>query len=383
MERVVIYGACERGKLIKEIIEKKVLNEIEIVYFIDIDKQKINKKFYGIEIISLEELSGKVHEQLIDKIIIATNEIYHQEVAKKLRRAKFKNILVLNNESFKLCECENEQYEIEQLFEPIKPILEYLEFHVIDDCNLNCKGCGHFANLAPKNSFSDINKFERDIERLRELFCNISTIRILGGEPLLNKELDKFIIITRNAFPHSDLHLVTNGVLIPQMSDGLISVIKENNVIIDISWYEPTIKMKEKIVEMFHKNEINYDLSNMIVVDKFCKQLTLSNGNNKHDSAKECVSRSCHFLENGFISKCGLPFLIKYLANNFKLKEFDEEIIKKSIIDIYDKKIKGFDIIDFLDDPIDFCKYCSKSREFYGWETKNGSEVKLEDWIIC
>lgn len=39
---------------------------------------------------------------------------------------------------------------------------------IVDHCNLNCKGCGHFSPLAPK-SFLDIETFENDLRRLNEL----------------------------------------------------------------------------------------------------------------------------------------------------------------------------------------------------------------------
>ena len=39
---------------------------------------------------------------------------------------------------------------------------------IVDHCNLNCKGCGHFSPLAPK-SFLDIETFETDLRRLNVL----------------------------------------------------------------------------------------------------------------------------------------------------------------------------------------------------------------------
>lgn len=29
-----------------------------------------------------------------------------------------------------------------------KPSLDYVEFHLADHCNLNCRGCGHFSPIA-------------------------------------------------------------------------------------------------------------------------------------------------------------------------------------------------------------------------------------------
>ena len=35
---------------------------------------------------------------------------------------------------------------------------------IVDHCNLNCKGCGHFSPLASK-SFLDLETFENDLRR--------------------------------------------------------------------------------------------------------------------------------------------------------------------------------------------------------------------------
>lgn len=52
---------------------------------------------------------------------------------------------------------------------------------IVDHCNLNCKGCGHFSPLAPK-SFLDIGTFETDLRRLNELLNGeIYCLEIMGG----------------------------------------------------------------------------------------------------------------------------------------------------------------------------------------------------------
>ena len=44
-----------------------------------------------------------------------------------------------------------------------KPDLTYLEIHLLDHCNLNCKGYGHFAPIAGKH-FADLSEYERDMK---------------------------------------------------------------------------------------------------------------------------------------------------------------------------------------------------------------------------
>ena len=80
------------------------------------------------------------------------------------------------------------------------PHLHRLLFHVTDHCNLNCKGCTHFSNIAEK-SFADPEAYQRQMIRLTKVFSGITEIFLLGGEPLLHPRMASFIDITRESFP--------------------------------------------------------------------------------------------------------------------------------------------------------------------------------------
>lgn len=97
--------------------------------------------------------------------------------------------------------------------------LPYLEFHLTDHCNLNCKGCAHYSPMA-SDHYADLYQLEKDLQRLAQLFRNIRLIRLMGGEPLLHPDVDRFIRTTRSAFPKSRIGIVTNGILLPQASQA-------------------------------------------------------------------------------------------------------------------------------------------------------------------
>jgi MoaA/NifB/PqqE/SkfB family radical SAM enzyme len=81
----------------------------------------------------------------------------------------------------------------------LKPVLPYVEMHVVDHCNLNCKGCSHFSPIADE-LFTDIGEFTRDLQQLRRLVSNIEVIRLMGGEPLLHPNITDFIRSTKFFF---------------------------------------------------------------------------------------------------------------------------------------------------------------------------------------
>jgi uncharacterized radical SAM superfamily Fe-S cluster-containing enzyme len=97
--------------------------------------------------------------------------------------------------------------------------LPYIEVHLNEHCNLNCAHCLHFCPLA-EEEYYNLDEFEEDFKRLAELTkSNIKTIHLLGEKPLLNKDVNKFMKISREYFSNSTIAVVTNGILLLQMEE--------------------------------------------------------------------------------------------------------------------------------------------------------------------
>ena len=87
--------------------------------------------------------------------------------------------------------------------EKTKYELDLIEFHIVEHCNLNCKGCIHFTPLADKSCIK-ISDYKSDIKKMAEITKgSVKTINILGGEPLLHPQLLKLLKIARQYFPKS------------------------------------------------------------------------------------------------------------------------------------------------------------------------------------
>ena len=115
---------------------------------------------------------------------------------------------------------------------------------IVDHCNLNCKGCGHFSPLAPK-SFLDIETFENDLRRLNELLNgNIYCFELMGGEALLHPQLEDFIEITAQ-YVSGMKHLCTNGVLLPKLPDRIYQLCAQTGTTICVTMYPIHIDWNE------------------------------------------------------------------------------------------------------------------------------------------
>lgn len=80
----------------------------------------------------------------------------------------------------------------------MKRPLIHLDVHVTDHCNLNCKGCTHFAPLVEQEVFKDPDQVGKDLRELAKKFV-IKKIHLLGGEPLLHPRVNEFVKNAREA----------------------------------------------------------------------------------------------------------------------------------------------------------------------------------------
>ncbi|MBR4026658.1 MAG: radical SAM protein, partial [Lachnospiraceae bacterium] len=192
--------------------------------------------------------------------------------------------------------------------------LQEIGIPVVEHCNINCKGCLHFCHRKQLPYFADINKLEKDLNRLHSFFDNIKTIRLYGGEPLLHKELYKFIICCKKIYVDSEIEILTNGLLLMDISSKLIETLKEYSV--KIYWSVYPVINEEKYNQILKFIEIN---SLNCVINKVTEFYTCFDFTGNIDAYKafeRCSGKHCHILREGKISCCPAP-LVGHLINKF------------------------------------------------------------------
>ncbi|MBD5454987.1 MAG: radical SAM protein [Lachnospiraceae bacterium] len=252
------------------------------------------------------------------------------------------------------------------------PYLSYLEYHVADHCNLNCKYCTHYSPLVNEPVFADFERFSSDLKQLKKRIPDIGIIRILGGEPLLNPELSRFIEFTRELYPASIITVVTNGLLVRKMSADLIRIMKENMAFIHISFYPPLQEQITQIKSFLYEQQIPFTITGLTT--EFNKTQTLV-PNVDEEFFYSCFQASCTCLQDGKLAPCYAPFTTKYFN-----EAFSKEIPMDEGIDIYDESLPLEDLKIRLLLPMERCRYCV-SGSASPWEVV-GKHSILEDWVI-
>ena len=256
-------------------------------------------------------------------------------------------------------------------------MIEHIDYHVTDHCNLKCAGCNQFGTLA-KPWCIPYEQFCEEWQLVHDKELKINEIRILGGETLLHPELDRLLIFLRSLFPETAIVVYTNGILLAQQKEKLLPIFQKYRIILFISQY-PNLKLNyEELQKGFPFVKQSYASSFMNTSlhtnPDFDKDKSFNNCNNSK-------VWKCRFLKNGRIYACSMIPNICHLIQYFpKLKStpLGELDIEENGIDIKDHTVT--EIENFLNQSMPACAFCNvvRAKEFKTWYP---SEYKITEWI--
>lgn len=275
--------------------------------------------------------------------------------------------------------CFNDMYETERIAK-ITPLNKIkFEMDISEHCNLNCAYCSTFSPLS-QELYYDIVNYENDLKRMGQLFNGEARkIHLIGGEPLLNKNINEYVKITRKYFPKAEQIIIfTNGILLFKQDDIFWDVVKQTNTEISVTKYPINIdynKMKSLVEShniKFHYigDSESFKYMRILAVDALGSQ-------DIEDSFRNCSEpNKCIKLKNGKLFKCVRPSEI------FKFNEYfhrDIQLEEGDYIDIYKAKDAN-EILEYLaNGPIPFCKYCDMRGRLTDHEWKQ-SKKEISEW---
>lgn len=250
-----------------------------------------------------------------------------------------------------------------------KPDLHYLEFHAADGCVLNCRGCTHFSPLCKKDSFPDLKKLEESLGNLSRLFRKIESVRILGGEPLMNPELPEIIYIFRRYMPLSRITVVTNGLLLSSWNKELISCLICERVKLCITRYPVNQNLIESIVPKLQECGVEVEVSPL--TDKF--RIYLQKDRAEKNGYSICGVKRLTFLREGKLYTCAMSAMISVYNETFGSSYPQQEGISLA------ESNNGWQILKALCRPSVLCDYCCDSGQLVEWKCSGKPEAK--DWL--
>lgn len=372
---IAIWGTGTFGKYIEQQLRSS--ENYLVRYFVDSNETLWGQKISSIEVISPERLQD-VYDKELDFVLAAfmhSIEIYG--VLSKMNIARF-GIVWNRVLEAKMRLAKDLEQDRNILWNGAgyldRPILRSLETNIVDDCNLNCKGCSHFSNLFEQGAGVPFEVYCRDLKQVVE-HVYIHQFNMLGGEAILHPRITEYIEYTRNLLPHSDIEIITNGLLLPRQTEDFFRCLATNDITISISGYQPTLRVKDKIKDILDRYHIVYIFRED--VNEFGKNIDLSGMANPREAVRKCRENRCTFLRDGKIYKCAFEVLGNRLFEHYGL-----DIRLHGGIDIWDDNLDWAMLAERLAqiyEPVDACRYCGEEVKI-PWEVTKSPA--LEDWIV-
>lgn len=339
----------------KRIIDSEVLPEqgYEIDCITDMNADLWGDEYHGVPIVSPFEAIKRYKEGIVDKIVLPGAKARH-DLNDKYLDEQLQFGVAPDDIWYSSVELWKELKTIPRPFMTIEEYtyMDYLEFHTNDHCNLNCKNCNNYSNLVQGEVFTDYEQFEKDIYRLKELVEHIHIIRILGGEPLLNKEAYRYVQLMRRVYPYSEVRIVTNGTLLDRMDPILADTMREEDAVFEISAYPIIYDKVDALTQDLKNKGIRYRIG--WIANSFKPPLI-----EEYGYPLKTVNCNCIHLRKGKLARCPLVQYLDYYNQAYGTSYDGSD----GIIDLYDENLTFAELWKRINTSFDLCNRCGFWRE--------------------
>ena len=264
--------------------------------------------------------------------------------------------------------------------------IPYVEFYIINTCNLACPGCNRFNDY----NFTGYQRWNdyADVYRQWAEQVDIGSIGILGGEPLLNPTFMDWVQGVNQLWPNKKIRIITNGFRLDRQADLYAVLEKHRNIELWVGIHNK--QHKQEIVHQVQDfsqapHTVSFNIDNpyqqyMIITDargvrikieynwwfhqgaivKTDGALSLHQSNvvQAHDI---CHMKTCHHFIRGELYKCGVVAVLPEFDQQHSLtlsSEDRELMLSYRPLKITDSDVVKQQFVSNLTQPIDQCRFC-------------------------
>lgn len=335
-QKLIIFGTGVFGE---RIFKTCKLNGIVPACFCDNNDDNIGKYKEGVEVLSLDIIMNKYKNPIF--IISPFEEKHQKSIIQQI--SKYNNNFNLI-EYYKLSEfflninevyCESifeeielHKYKMENHAKENKKFLykDWIELKITTRCTLNCKSCVHLVPYYKTTKDFDKEMLFKSIDCIDELFDSVTKLYILGGEPLIHKDIYDIIKYAQSKKSIFSIFIITNGTILPKIEE--IKKLNPEKLVFTFSDYGILAKKQDEFVKLLDGLNYNYsfsktdfwnDCSNIKFRDKTIQEL--------EETYNECWNNYIQ-IDDGKLFNC------PYLSNVYHLKAIPSKDIQ--YIDILD-----------------------------------------------
>lgn len=231
VQDLIIYGF---GKVAHDNI-RLFKNNFRIVYIVDSDPKKCGCEYEGIQVKHVDKVKNELNRY---KIVIMTANRNAQLVGDELEKLGLEN-----GKDF----CSMEQF-LTEWFWIYKNRVCLMEVHstITSRCTLKCRHCNMFMPFYKEHVDYTAEEILRDLDLLFRHVDYIAAYKLLGGEPLINRQLPQMLCMIGEKYGDriGSIGIITNGTIVP--GKELIDAAKKFDVKFDFSDYTDVVDYKDK-----------------------------------------------------------------------------------------------------------------------------------------
>jgi organic radical activating enzyme len=357
-ENVFIFGFGPAGHWTSENISSKVKG------FIDNDMKKTGKFFNEIKCFNITEVKKIITSE--DVILVTTMDI--QDIQLDLERNFPFNQLIYLGEIINDYDILKSYNTSNKTFEFLKYTLNtvkvchqsYLDKNIVfarsvdivitEKCTLKCKDCSNLMQFYESPEDHSYLKVTNDFSKLIKSVNLISEVRLIGGEPFINKEIYEFIDFFMLQEKIIKVVVYTNAT-IKLKTERLIKYKQNHKLVFSITDYGSLSRSTENVINSLENMNIAYRSeppNNWTDSGKIIEERVSSNEN--QDIFDKCCAKNTFTQMNGKLYRC--PFA----ANAEQLGAIPKSETNAVTIDEDTNLIKKF-----INNSqyIDACKFCN------------------------
>lgn len=356
-----LFGAGHDGAMVYHIIKNRY--HTRLYGFIDNDLSKQGKKYFDLEVYSLD----KIKERKNIGIIISFSSEYICKIEEQLMTDGWrKGVNYVHYEEFLSVIA---AYEYQELFLPSISLLPSTK------CNLRCEACLNFTTYIKQFTERSWEEVKSDVDLFFKNVDYIGLFFISGGEPLLYSKIAELIRYIDQNYKDKiySLETVTNGTVIP--SSAFLKTLQECEIKITVDDYREELPEYQKKFEETVKLLLQYGGKDRVFIRKYEEWIALYPYTQEKMTEEELERKynRCHVpwqeFRNGKLYSCNYASFAAIAGiteepdetEQYDFSVYTKEHLKEAIEFRLGYSTKGY---------VEFCKQCA------GYLEMNQNKVK-------
>ena len=227
-------------------------------------------------------------------------------------------------------------------------IITSIDVVVTERCTMKCKDCSNLMPYFKKPINITTENIKKSLNNLSKKVLFINELRIIGGEPFMNKDIYNIIDICLKIKNFGKIIIYTNATLVPK--NEVIDLLKNENIILEITNYKALSRKFFELTNILDLNGINYKVRELpetwddsAIIKDF--------GRNEQDLQEifqKCCSKFLTTLMHGKLYRC--PFSasldainsVDFSKNDYLDLTDDNNLSEEKLINFLNKKINLF-----------------------------------------